>query len=450
MKKFVLIFLLIIYTLSIYPISNVGYADNKPSKASSSQSDTKTANEKSKDVYDDDTQYTPKAEHILVCDAASTFPVYEKNSDVSINPLSLTKILTAITVIENVKDINRKITVPENILKDFDYSYGDMGLMSGEVVSIKDLLYAMMLYDAGDSAIALAHTTSNKYSDFIKLMNSTAQKAGAKKSVFTEPVGFNGSKQKTTLSDMAKITSYALKNELFSEIVKTSHIKIEPTNKCSKTRTYFNTNRFLSKYYSEDYYNPNIYGVKDYRKDETNVGLVARYCVGNDDLLILTAKSYDDNEANYAYLDTSYLIDKYKGYFTKVSILEKEDFVSEINLKTAKDTERLLIVSMDNIVAKLPKDYKTSLIKREIKLRDNIDAPLKKYEELGEIIISYEGVELGRATVASNNEVKKSITKSIKYIILNIVTSLYFWIIIVVFIFSYYIKQKRKKNNKRK
>ena len=392
--------------------------------------------------------YKPHADYMLVCDVESGFKIYSKDSNISINPYGFTKILTAITVIENQKDLNKKITVPGTILKDYDYTYGNIGLTSGERLSIKDMLCAMMMQDAGDCAIALAHTTGKSYDEFIKLMNDTAKKAGAKNSVFTEPAGFNKSTQKTTLEDMQKITTYALKNADFCNIANTQRLEIAPTNMCQLPRILFTTNRFLSKFYSEDYINPNVSGVKGYYKDSSDTGLIIRYTNGADDLLILTAKSDDVDNVNYAYKDTLHLIEKGKGFFTQIRYIRKEEFVSEIPLASAKDTDRILISSMADVYLKLPKEYDSELITREIVLRDSIDAPLDKFEELGVIKIYYDGFQVGSAPVAAYNKIEKSTSKVIKNVIADFMTSTRFWISLVIIIICVYIisKIKNRKN----
>lgn len=392
--------------------------------------------------------YKPHADYMLVCDVESGFKIYSKDSNISINPYGFTKILTAITVIENQKDLSKKITVPASILKDYDYTYGNIGLTSGEKLSIKDLLCAMMMQDAGDCAIALAHTTTKSYDEFIKLMNATAKKAGAKNSVFTEPAGFNTSGQKTTLEDMQKITSYALKNTDFCNIASTQRLEIAPTNMCQLPRILFTTNRFLSKFYSEDYMNTNVSGVKGYYKDSSDTGLIIRYTNGADDLLILTAKSNEADNVNYAYEDVLYLIEKGRGFFTEIRYIRKEEFVSEIPLKSAKNTDRLLISSMADVYLKLPKEYDSELITREIVLKENIDAPLDKFEELGMLKIYYDGFQVGSAPVAAYNKIEKSTSKVIKNATKEFMTSTRFWLSLVVIIICIciIIKIKNKKD----
>lgn len=437
MKRFILVLVLIIYTLVMaLPISVI--AEN----AKANKETTEKAEEMPKESgYDED--YSPHARYMLLCDVESGFKIYSKGSSKTINPYSFTKILTAITVIENEKNLTKEITVPQKILKDYDYSYGNIGLASGEKISLKNLLYAMIMQDAGDCAIALAHTIGKSYKDFIKLMNETAKKAGAKNSEFTEPAGFNESKQKTTLDDMAKITSYALKNETFKEICKKQRHEIPSNNITTYGRTFFSKNYFLTRFYSEDYYDERVSGVKGYYKDENNTGLIVRYTKGNDDLLILTAGSDVKGKVNYAYEDTLHLIKKGNDYFTTVNIIDKEEFVSETEIKNAKGNGRALVISVNDITVKLPKEYNEKLITREIKLRDNIDAPIKKYEELGTIHILYDGMEVGSSKIASYSEIDKSNLKLIKNKLTDFIKAPVFWIIALSITTIIYIKKKK-------
>lgn len=437
MKKFILVLVLIIYTLMSFMFVSAE-PDSNPN--------TKTASEeKAKKESGNDEDYSPHAKYMLLCDVESGFKIYSKGSNKTINPYSFTKILTAITVIENQKNLEKEVVVPQKILKDYDYSYGNIGLASGEKISFKNLLYAMIMQDAGDCAIALAHTAGKSYDKFIKLMNETAKKAGAKNSVFTEPAGFNTSKQKTTLDDMAKITSYALKNEVFKELAKKQRHEIPPNNKTSYGRTFFSKNYFLSRFYSEDYYDERISGVKGYYKDDNDTGLIVRYTKGNDDLLVLSAKSNVEDDVNYAYEDALYLIKKGDNYFTRVEVIEKEEFVSETELKTAKGNGRALIISLSDITVKLPKEYNEKLITREIRLKENIDAPIKKYEELGTIHILYDGMEVGSAKVASYNEIEKSTLKQIKNSAVGFTKTPVFWIAVLILLLIIYAKKKKKK-----
>ena len=135
MKKTILCFIIAIYALtSVFAV----FAAPSSEKSEKSISDEKE--EKVKKESGTDKHYDPHADYMLLCDVESGFRIYSKGSKKIINPYGFTKILTAITVIENQKDINKEVIIPKNILKDYDYSYGNISLASGEKTSIKNLL----------------------------------------------------------------------------------------------------------------------------------------------------------------------------------------------------------------------------------------------------------------------------------------------------------------------
>ena len=111
--------------------------------------------------------------------------------------------------------------------------------------------------------------------------------------------------------------------------------------------------------------------------------------------------------------------------------------------KNAKGNGRALVISVNDITVKLPKEYNEKLITREIKLRDNIDAPIKKYEELGTIHILYDGMEVGSSKIASYNEIDKSNLKLIKNKLFDFIKAPVFWIIALSITTIIYIKKKK-------
>lgn len=420
---------------------------NEESKNEEKEKPEEKSDDESQDEPEEEPEHVPHAKYILVCDAQNGYKLYSKGSNEIINPYGFTKILTAITVIENQKDLNKEITVPKNILKDYDYTNSNIGLASGEKISIRSLLHAMMMHDAGDCAVALAHVTGKSYDEFIKLINDTAKKAGAKKSVFTDPAGFVKGTQKTTLEDMCKITTYALKNDTFREIVTTEQYNIPANNKRKNKKILFPKNKFISRYYTDEYINTSIRGVKEYYVDGANTGLISRYVNGSDDLLILVAQSDKDSKKDYVYDDTLKLIELHKGFFENIRYIKKEEFVSESPVNNAKNTERALIVALNDITIRIPKEYDRKLITREIVINKEIKAPLQKFEEVGEIKVYYNNTLVGSAPIATYHKLERSFTKTVKNCIIKLLSSFIFWIILVVIIIVRRNKNKNKNSN---
>lgn len=182
------------------------------------------------------------AKAMCVLDRESGRVIYIKNGHEKLPMASTTKIMTAITVIENCTDLNKIITVD-------DSSIGIEGtsiyLRKDEQVKVKDLLYGLMLRSGNDSAMALACHIGGDLKGFTNLMNALALKIGAKDSHFDNPHGLDSQTHYTTAYDLALISAYALKNPTFKEIVSTKTHVIPETNKSDK-RYLTNKNRLLS------------------------------------------------------------------------------------------------------------------------------------------------------------------------------------------------------------
>ncbi len=391
--------------------------------------------------------YNPRSKYMLMADIESDLFMYEKNSEESISPSGFAKILTAITAIENAENLNKKITVPEKVLDGFDYSNRNIGLKYGEKISLYDLIQAMIVFDASDCAIVIAHSVGESYDKFIEMMNQTAKKAGAKKSVFMHPAGFNKTGQSTSLNDLYYITKYALENETFAKIASLDHIKIAPTNEHDQ-RVLFSTNQFLTTYYSPDHYNGDVYGVKSYHNSAEDCGIIARYDNSKINVLILCAKAPTENGNSYCYNDAKHLINMAKEDFVQVNLLDKEEFMAEVNVPNGKNATRLLLVNEKSVQTMLPKNYDKSLIKIETENPGEILAPIQKGQVIGKANILYNGKKYTSVNLLAFSDVEKSTINHIKNAISNITSSWIFKLILtlVILIFVLAVVNKIQKN----
>ncbi len=185
---------------------------------------------------------TTSAKAMCVLEKNSGRVVASKNMETQLAMASTTKIVTAITVIQNCDDLDELIQID-------DLSVGVEGssiyLRKGELMSVRDLLYGLMLRSGNDSAVALACHVGGSVEGFAKMMNETAKNIGANNSNFVTPHGLDHKEHYTTAYDLAKITAYALNNPIFKEIVSTKMHTVEATNKSDK-RYMSNKNRLLN------------------------------------------------------------------------------------------------------------------------------------------------------------------------------------------------------------
>ena len=182
------------------------------------------------------------AKAMCVLEKDSGRVVAGKNMNTCLPMASTTKIVTALTVIQNCDNLDELIQVD-------DTSIGVEGssiyLRKGELISVRDLLYGLMLRSGNDSAVALACHIGGNVEGFASLMNETAKNVGVNNSNFVTPHGLDHKEHYTTAYDLAKITAYALNNPVFKEIVSTKMHTVEATNKSDK-RYMSNKNRLLN------------------------------------------------------------------------------------------------------------------------------------------------------------------------------------------------------------
>lgn len=191
-------------------------------------------------VYSVDAYTLSKGECVIEVNSGRI--VHELNGNDRLEMASTTKILTALTVIENF-DLDREITVKKDCV---GVEGSSIYLREGEKLTVKELLLGLMLRSGNDTAECLASSLIDR-NKFIALMNETAKKAGAVNSNFTNPHGLHDKNHYTTAIDLAKITLRAMKNSKFKEIVSTKKVNIS-NDGYDYDRVLINKNKLLFSY----------------------------------------------------------------------------------------------------------------------------------------------------------------------------------------------------------
>ena len=187
--------------------------------------------------------YGSSAKSAILMDMDSHRIIYGKDINYVQSVASISKVMTAICVIENT-DIEKTITVGDEVLK----SYGSgVYVQIGEKLKIKDLLYGLMMRSGNDAALVLAKNTSGDVNSFVELMNQMALKIGMKNTTFNNPSGLDEQDGGNLSSayDMALLMSYAMKNKDFKKIVSTKEYTLK-TNK--NVYKWHNKNKLLYSY----------------------------------------------------------------------------------------------------------------------------------------------------------------------------------------------------------
>lgn len=183
------------------------------------------------------------AESMITIEASTGRVLYSYDENKRLPMASTTKILTAIVAIENAKNLDEKQTIPKQAV---GIEGSSIYLRAGEHLSLRELLYGLMLRSGNDSAVAIAILVGGSLENFIQMMNDYCTKLGLKDTHIVTVNGLHDNEHYTTASDLAKITAYALKNKEFAEIVKTTDKTISnETGKKEKYRYLKNKNKLL-------------------------------------------------------------------------------------------------------------------------------------------------------------------------------------------------------------
>ncbi|MBR3002230.1 MAG: D-alanyl-D-alanine carboxypeptidase [Clostridia bacterium] len=361
----------------------------------------------------------------LIVETNTGKTIYEKEAEKQNYPASVTKILTAILVIENCK-LDDVATASKTAISNIPEGYVVAPLYVGEEMKIEDLLYALMLKSANDAAYVLAEHVGGSVEGFSDMMNKKAQELGCKNSHFVNPNGIHNENHYTTAYDMYLISNYAMKNETFAKIVSTYKYTLPITNKYkSKDRVMENTNNFVNP--NSKYYNENVKGIK------TGTTIQAGNCLITDvskDGLSFINVVLGANTSSGKFDETKKMIDYEIDNYTLTQVHKKGDKIQNIEVeKATNETKNLDLVISDDITTMNNKKITVDDMKPEIELNEEIVAPITKGQELGTIKYNVEDIEYSAKLLAANDVERTYIVEIM--IAVGIVFGIIFILIIV-------------------
>ena len=328
---------------------------------------------------------------------------------------STTKIMTAIIVLEksNLEDI---VSVSK---KAASIGGSRLKLNYGDKIKVKDLLYGLMLRSGNDAAIALAEYVGGSVKDFVFLMNKKAKDLGLNNTNFVTPHGLDDINHFTTAYELAKLTDYALSNEMFEKIVGTKETVISINN---TLRNIHNTNELLG----------NLQGVNGVKTGFTNNAgrCLVTSCTRNDNQIITVVLGADTKKQRTK--DSITLIEYAFNNFERVNIKEKIESEFEnwkkINLKRIyinKAENKDIIVKLGTIKNSeiLIKKSDIKDIKIEVNAIYNYEAPLEKNYKIGSLIVKNNDEIIEIVDILNDKEVKKkNILDYIKNMLFEIIS----------------------------
>jgi D-alanyl-D-alanine carboxypeptidase (penicillin-binding protein 5/6) len=331
----------------------------------------------------------------ILIDSKSGQILYEKASNEKHFPASTTKVMTALLSIENLKPdtvitaSTKACTIPGDS--------SSAGIMSGEKLTVTNLLYSLLLDSATEAANILGEKISGSTQSFANLMTKRAKELGAKGTNFVNTNGYDDPNHYTTAYDLSRIAMQAMKYPLFRKIVSTSVYKVPPTNKHPKGIYLSNTNKLVNKVRGSMYFYPYAIGIKTGSTSLAKHTLVSAARKGNIELISVVL--YSDNTFD----DTIKLFNYGLNNFKSMNLTKKDAIISTVNL--VHGSTPLKICASKELNYLVPNDSNVTPVLK-LSYKKALTAPLKKNTILGTANYSINNKIVASTPVYSMNSVK--------------------------------------------
>ena len=345
---------------------------------------------------------TVSAPTALVLDRRGGNPVYAKNADVQVYPASTTKIMTVLLAVEAIErgelSADETITVPADALKGLSEEGSSAGLLTGELLTLRQVLYCAMLASANEAANVIAIRLAGSTSAFAAKMNERAAALGCTGTHFTNAHGLPDEAHYTTASDMGRIALEALRHPLFAEICATAEYEVPATN-LTGVRKLFNTNALLSDggIYGAGYRYAGAVGVKTGHTTAAGYCLAAAADRGDEAVLTLLFGCAD---AGACFRDASTLFDWTFSNHSYREIYTVSDCVKTVPVRDGDTMDTVELCPAQDVTLLLPDDLDLGALQREVTVygldaTETLAGPITPGAVLGSIRFLSGGTDYG-------------------------------------------------------
>lgn len=263
------------------------------------------------------------AESAIVMEADTGMILYAKDMEAKNYPASITKIMTALIALEQC-ELDEDVLYSYYATHSIEYGSSSIARTEGEILTVEESLYALMLASANECANALAEHIAGSNEEFAVLMNEKAKELGCVNTNFSNPSGLHDENHYTCAYDMALITKAALENEDFRRIAGTDYYTLRATNKNDEELWMQNHHYMIAPYRTAKYLDDTIFaGKTGYTSDALNTLVTCGERNGMD-VIVVTMRTQSTGERGVPlFTDTAALLD-YANNFQKLNISDNE------------------------------------------------------------------------------------------------------------------------------
>lgn len=401
-----------------------------------------------------DEEPAPPCQAVLLYETHTGEVLYAKNADRQMTPASITKIMTALLVLENA-DLSDKVTIPKEAV----FPVGShMDLKEGEVLTVEQLLNALMVDSANDAALALAIHVAGSEQAFVKMMNDKAKAIGATHTHYLNPNGYTEDySHTTTAEDIRIITDYALKLDGFRDIVGQATYTVPKTNE-SDERQLENTNHLL--WDKDDLaitvngkkrfpYYPGTFGIKTGMMASSGYCLVAGVDRDGMELIAVCLKA-ETQEGRFESAIT--MFDWAFVQFGRHEVYRSEEPCATVRVRYGKKTRVPVYTTSDLYTIERRDAAEEDLnINAVLDLDEDLEAPLAEGTQVGTATVYHDGEAVMESPVILREAIDKGgpwsawyLSDRAAYTSLAILVGL---ALLVVFLQKYTVRRRRARQH---
>ena len=351
-------------------------------------------------------------EYELHCDAAMVISLdtgdvlYAKNHTERLYPASITKLMTAIVMVENIDDLDNTYMTYTKTANNLILGTGSVvyNLNIGEKMKAREALASLLITSHGDTAYMIAEHVGGTIENFVDMMNKKAEEMGLSNTHFVNPVGLHDDEHFTTAEDIYVFAKYAFEIDVIKEMASKATYKMEATNVHGE-RTIANSNLLINPN-SNVYYEPAICGKTGFT-DEAGRCLVSVASNGVYNYMAIVLNAKTQNGKRYDFIDSENIFRWAFNTFEYKTVLEPSTPVDEVKVNLSSDADHVSVVLEGGLKSLLPKDADLSTVQIKTNLfAEEINAPVQKGAVLGTADIYYAEEKIGTINLIAANGVE--------------------------------------------
>jgi len=406
-----------------------------------------------------------QARAVVLADAVTGDIIYARNEQEQLHPASITKIMTALLVVEALDrgdvNINDVLTTSETALAGLTETGMAIGLEVGEEMTLEPLLHAAMLISANDAANVLAEHVGGSIENFLLMMNTRARELGAENTHFLNTHGLTEEGHFSTAYDLFRISQHAISLPRFAELYSLQTRAFRATNQRPAGR-FTSTNHMANP--DRDEYYPGVFGVKTGFTNAAGWCLVSTAIQDDISLLAVVMGVPTDVEEVNHFSETAAIYDWAFETLEYIELLPATAEIARLSVELGDGVESVGLRPTDSVNALLPRGTTLQNVRQEITEfydEDNpLTAPVSRGDVLGEITLHYGGRVFGPISLVAaeavhlshgafwQNEVGTTLDNVWVRVVIIVLALLF--ILYIVYAILYAIKKRKRKKERLK